>query len=239
MSTTMQNSFISRLSDTLMPRLCPVCGVRLSADEVGFCTQCLMRMPRTDHVSHPNDNVMAMSYWGRVSHIERAAAFLYYHNLSEAMRPIYQLKYYHRPHLATAFGLAMGRELAGAGFTADIDMIIPVPLAPRRQRQRGYNQSDFFARGLAATTGLPVAADVLRRVTFTESQTHKDRWERYANVKDAFRLVRPEAVSGRHVLLVDDVVTTGATTIACALELEKAGEVRVSVASIAFVDKNQ
>ena len=135
----------------------------------------------------------------------------------------------------------MGRlfagELSRQGFFEGIDAIIPVPITRRRRWQRGYNQSLEIARGISEVTSLPILKNAVRRTRFDQSQTKKKGWQRLENVADAFQLRQPEAINGRHLLLVDDIVTTGATIRACALELCKAGDVRISVVSLGFTKK--
>ena len=129
----------------------------------------------------------------------------------------------------------MAREFSEAGFFEGIDLIVPVPLAKKRQRQRGYNQSHCLADGVSQITGLPVSNQVVRRTRFVKSQTQMGRQERQENVADVFEVRDLDMIRGRHVLLVDDVVTTGATMTACARELLKAGDVTLSLLSLALV----
>ena len=119
-------------------------------------------------------------------------------------------------------------------FFDDIDVIIPLPISTKRSWQRGYNQSNLLARGISLVTGITVDNEVVRRKTFAKSQTHLSPTERRENVKDAFQLINEERIKGKHLLLIDDVVTTGATIIACAQELAKAEGVRISVLSVGF-----
>ena len=126
------------------------------------------------------------------------------------------------------------RELQLTDFFEGIEAIIPVPLAKKRQRQRGYNQSMEIAKGISEITGLPIYNKVVRRNIFEDSQTSKGRWERNENVDKVFELLDGESIRGRHLLVVDDVVTTGATVVACCRQLVKAGNVKISVMSIGF-----
>ena len=131
-------------------------------------------------------------------------------------------------------GRMMGKELLPSGFFDGIDGIIPIPLAKKRQRQRGYNQSVEIARGVSEVTGLPILNQVVRRTNFKSSQTQLGRWERNENVETVFELIDGNAIRGKHLLIIDDVITTGATMIACAQQLVKAGDVKVSVLSLGF-----
>ena len=125
----------------------------------------------------------------------------------------------------------IGRELKDTELAVNADIIIPVPLAKKRVRQRGYNQSDLIAEGLAQTIGLPMCTDIIMRTSFKRSQTAMTTEQRIQNVKDAFVLLKPDDIKGKHIILVDDVVTTGATVCSISEELQKAGDVKISIVS--------
>lgn len=230
-------SFLQRLFDLVARRRCCICREPLAPEEQHLCASCNLGLPRTDHLAHPYDNPMAQIYWGRVRCVGRAAAFVYHHSHAESARPLYQLKYFSRPELGIYLGELFGQEMVASGFTEDLDLIIPVPLAPRRLRERGYNQSLMFAQGLSAATGIAVDDTAMARTRFEESQTHRGRWRRYDNVKDVFVAHGADRLAGKHLLLVDDVVTTGATSCACAHVLEQCHPACISFASLAFVDQ--
>ncbi len=232
----MKVRFLQRLFDVLTPHRCAVCGLPLHAEDKLLCPSCGLALPRTDFLAHPDENLMAQVFWGRVRSVCRAAAFSYHFGHAESARPLYQLKYFGHPQAGVSLGRIFGREMVQSGFTDGIDLIVPVPLAPLRLKQRGYNQSAMLARGLSEATGIAVDEHVLQRTVFEGSQTVRDRWRRNENVKDAFRLGSAERVAGRHILLVDDVVTTGATMCACAQTLEQAHPAHISMACLAFVD---
>lgn len=176
---------------------------------------------------------MARMFWGRIS-VERVAALFYYEAGSEVSRLVYDLKYHDHPEIGQTMGRMMAREFMATGFFDGIDLLVPVPLTRKRERERGYNQSRMLADGISEVTGLHVGNKVVKRTHFTESQTSKSRVERQENVDTVFQLTDSSAVNGRHVLLIDDIVTTGATMIACARELLKAGDVRISLLSLGF-----
>lgn len=182
---------------------------------------------------------MAQVYWGRVPSVARAAALVYHFPHSESSNPLYQLKYFARPELGVALGRLLGKALAESGFTEGVDLIVPVPLAPRRENERGYNQSKLLAQGIAEVTGVPVDNDVLVRVRFDDSLTRHIRWDRSENVKNAFELRGGAHLADKHILLVDDVVTSGATSCACAHVLEQAHPAHISFASLAFADDDR
>lgn len=226
-------SFISRLTDIIAPRRCPVCDNRLSVVEEHICTVCNLRMPRTGHVDNPADNDMARIFYGKIP-VMKCAALIFYEAQSQADNLIYKLKYSNRPEICETLGSIVARELMPCEFFKGVDVVIPIPITRARKRQRGYNQSMEIARGISRVTGLPIEKKTVKRLSFTRSQTKMGFRERMENVENAFKLTGTNRVRGKHVLIVDDVVTTGATITACARQLLKAGDVKISVISIAF-----
>ena len=186
---------------------------------------------------------MAKVFWHRIP-IEKACALFYYKGHAFTSNILYQLKYSHRPEVATDLGILLAQEGMKVHFFDDIDGIIPIPLAPHRQRQRGYNQSEEIAKGIQEKTGLPIITDAIRRTVFTESQTHKSRSERQENVKHVFQTSafyhdaqgkHPITnLAGKHLLIIDDVCTTGATLVSCCEELLKAGKMKFSITTIGW-----
>lgn len=226
--------FASDTLDFIMPRQCCVCGDRLDYGESVFCSVCYMRLPLTGFIAAPYDNDMAKMFWGRVANIEKAFALLYHYPHSDSAHPVYALKYRKNPDIGVDLGIIMGKTMLQGGFFDGIDLILPVPLSRKRKRERKYNQSDMIALGLHDVSGLPVVTGAVRRVSFGGSQTQKDRWARATNVENAFVLVDGKKLRGRHVLIVDDVATTGATVCAFAKQVSLAGNVRISVATVAY-----
>ena len=226
-------SFFSRLLDLIAPRSCAICGQRLSISEQSICATCNMGIPRTHFALTPYDNEMARLLWGQFP-VERCAAFFRYIPASDMSELIHQAKYHNHPELCEEVGELMARELMATGFFEGIDLLVPVPLTKSRQRQRGYNQSEYIARGISHVTHTPVAHHAIERVAFSGSQTQKDRWQRRENVKNVFRLKQQQQVRGHHLLLVDDILTTGATVSSCAHELLKAQDVKISVLTLGF-----
>ena len=226
-------SFWHRLLDLISPRLCVVCGQRLTISEETICTKCNLHLPRTDFHQDPYENEMAKLFWHQIP-IERATALFYYEAHAKTANIIYELKYKNHPEIGETMGRMMARELQRADFFDGIDGIVPVPLAKKRERQRGYNQSTEIAMGVSEITNLPIYNKVVKRTTFEGSQTSKGRWERNENVDNVFELLDGDSIRGKHLLIIDDVVTTGATIIACAKEISKAEGVRFSVLSLGF-----
>lgn len=210
---------------------CAGCDTPLVAGEAFICTACWYHLPRTR--SHQRrQNSSARQLWGKVR-IEAVASYWYFREDSRVKRIIHQLKYGNRPEIGTAIGLRYGALLTDTAPFNQAEIIVPVPLHPKKRRARGYNQSAFFAHGLSRTMQLPVAEHGIVRVRSTESQTRKDRYERYENMLKTFEVNDAAAITGRHVLLVDDVLTTGATLEACAHVLWENGASNVSAVTIA------
>lgn len=225
-------SFWSRLLDLISPRLCVVCGNRLAMTEETLCSKCYLHLPRTDFANDLYENVMAKLFWGQIK-LEKATALFYYEPHAETAQILYELKYKNHPEIGVVMGRMMAKELMKSGLFEDIDALVPVPLAKKRERERGYNQSLELAKGVSEVTGLPIANLVIRRTKFVGSQTKRGRWERNENVEHVFELV-DDNISDQHLLLIDDVVTTGATVIACAKEMQKASNVKISVLALGF-----
>ena len=228
-------SLLARLIDTLAPRSCTVCGGRLTVTEEVMCACCNHSLPRTGYAKSGYDNRLVRLFWGRIP-IEKGAAFFFYKAHSDTSRLIYQLRYGGHPELGEGLGRIVAVEFAHDGFFEGITAVVPVPLACQREKERGYNQSVEIARGISAETGLPVLDKVLERISFHGSQTQKDRWERNENVEKAFRLLDTSALNNQHILLVDDVITSGATLVAAAKEVLKGENVKVSVLSLGFAN---
>jgi ComF family protein len=189
-------------------------------------------MPRTNfHLDAHNP--MAQVFWGRVK-LENAAAMYYFEKGSKCRKILHQIKYKEKKELARYIGSIYGAELLRSGRYTDIEVILPVPLHPSKFKNRGFNQSEWFAKGLSEILGRPLLGGVLVRILEAETQTGKSRIERWENVKDNFMVRYPEMIENKHALLVDDVVTTGATLEACACVLLSNPDVRVSVLTLAY-----
>lgn len=230
----MTNSFFRRILDLLSPRQCPGCGRRLSVSEPAVCHRCLLSAPVTGFPNAPYDNPMARMFWGLVG-MERVVALFYYEAGGELALIVHAMKYYDRADVAETMGMMLAERLSPSGFFEGIDAIVPVPLSEDRLRQRGYNQSECLARGIAQLTGLPVCTNVLGRVSFKGSQTQLNARQRKGNVEHIFHLLDGAAdVEGKHVLLVDDVMTTGATLLSCADALKGVNGIKISIATLGF-----
>jgi ComF family protein len=201
-------------------------------NELVICTECYVLIPRTNfHLKA--DNPVAQLFWGRCQ-IEKAAAFSFYTKDSRIRKLIHQLKYKGIKEVGPELGRIYARSLLHSGFFEGIDIIIPVPLHPSKIRKRGFNQSDLISDGISAVSGIPVETGFLIRKTISATQTRKSRYDRWTNVEDIFRVTYEDKLAGRHILLVDDVITTGSTLEACANEILKVEDTKVSVVALAF-----
>ena len=217
--------------DTFMPRQCKLCGCRLAEDEQTLCICCSQKLPFTDDYLSPYDNNTARLLWGRMP-VERAVALMYYYPESFSALLIYKLKYGNQPEIGEWLGEYMANWLMPYDFFSDIDLIIPLPIHKHRERERGYNQSREIARGISYISKIKVGNNVVERSRYTISQTKLTHADRTKNVENAFRLLRPNEIRSKHILLVDDIITTGATIAACANVLAKAEDVKISVMTI-------
>jgi ComF family protein len=215
----------------LFPRLCYACGNQLLRNERLICTECYVLIPRTNYHLE-GGNPVEQLFWGRCR-IEKAAAFSFYNRGSRIRKLIHNLKYKGIRDIGFELGKIYGLALSRSDFLDGVDIIIPVPLHSSKKRLRGFNQSDIISNGLSEATGLPVDKASLKRITITETQTRKSRYERWINVEGIFNISDDTNIKGKHILLVDDVITTGSTIESCANELLKTEGVKVSVAALA------
>jgi len=229
-------SWWTRILDFISPRSCVVCGRRLSPTERSLCSVCLRHLPRTTYQFTPEDNQMAKLFWGQLP-IERAAALMFYEPHSEMAQLIYRLKYNERADIGEDLGRLMAQEMQFGRFFDGIDALVPVPLSRKRLRQRGYNQSEMLAQGISDITGIPVINGAVKRKHFVKSQTSLSRQERLENVDGIFYLKKPQLIENRHVLLIDDICTTGATLIACGEAMRVASNIRISILTLGFTKK--
>ncbi len=213
------------------PKNCESCGKNLLKGESFLCTDCLYQIPRTKF-HEEKDNPVNRLFYG-ITDITYSTAFFYFQKASKYRTLIHKLKYGGQKEIGIELGRMAGREITGSFFD-ETNLIIPVPLHPAKKRIRGYNQSEMIAKGISEITEKELRTDILLRTKFTETQTKKNLEERRKNVGSAFKVVKPEYLNGKHILLIDDVVTTGSTLIACADELLKTENVKISVLILGF-----
>ncbi len=223
---TLINDFIN----LLLPDLCVSCDTPLVGSEKVICLKCQFDLPRTRYDSY-RDNPVARLFWGRVP-IENASSYFKYQRGSRFQSLIHDLKYRDRKDIGLELGRSMGIELRGTDFTV-ADFIVPVPLHRKKQIQRGYNQCDPICEGLSEILDIPYRTDLLERPAKSTSQTSKSRFLRWVNVEGIFRVNNPERLEGKHIILADDVVTTGSTLEACANKILEIDGTKVSIATLA------
>lgn len=226
-------NLLTRILDFISPRQCVVCGRRLAPTERSLCSVCMLHLPLTNYQYAADDNPMVQLFWHLTS-VQRAAALFFYEPHSEIAQLVYDLKYNNRPDIGEDMGRMMATEMQHGNFFDGIDLLVPVPLANKRKRQRGYNQSEMLARGISEKTHIPIVRNHLLRRHFKESQTHLTRYERQENVADVFAVKDADFFKQKHILLIDDICTTGATLIACANTLKEIEGIRISVLTLGF-----
>lgn len=228
-------NFLIRLYNSVLslfyPRVCAACGSLLLEDEKTVCTKCVYALPKTGYEANP-DNPLAQMFAGRVR-LNAVTACFFFSKKGKVQRLIHQLKYRNNQDAGTFLGNEMGKVLSQSPYFQDVDYIFPVPLHPKKERKRGYNQSEVIANGAAALLNAKVDKTHLVRTVNTSTQTKKSREERRKNVEGIFAVNRPEELVGKHILIVDDVITTGATVEACAEALKDIEYIKISVAAVA------
>lgn len=212
------------------PRYCLACSVALVKGEETLCTRCIFNLPKTNY--DIEDNLVKDRLLGRLP-LRYAVAFLKFKKRGHVQRLLHELKYNHHPEIGVKLGKVLGKELKERGLESAFDLIIPVPLHDTRKRKRGYNQSAKFAEGLSYALGVPWDESISIRQKKTATQTNRSRGQRWENVKDVFSISPTSTLKGSRVLLVDDVITTGATLEACGMHLIGSGCRELSIGCIA------
>ena len=224
---TYWNDFV----DLLFPRCCEACEGALVGNESIICTQCQVTLPRVESDSGAKAAVSAKFVGYR--EVKGIVSFLAFTKRGKVQNLLHALKYKNKPEVGVLLGKMMAQELVEKGGFPVADLIVSVPLHKKRRRERGYNQSDAFAEGLSEITGIPWSGNVLARVRYTKSQTGKTKVERQENVKDIFEAPESQQIRGKRIILVDDVLTTGATLESCLKVLLQAGSDDIYVMTIA------
>ncbi|WP_405371196.1 ComF family protein [Phocaeicola sp.] len=226
-------SFWTDWKDFFFPRFCVTCGRPLLAGEKALCVSCISGLPYTG-LGNTSGNEMERCFWGRFP-VERATSLFFYKKDGHVAQILYGMKYKGRKKLCLQMGRLIAEELKPAGFFDGVDYLLPVPLHPSRKKRRGYNQSELLAQGISMYTHIPLCAEAVCRIHNNESQTHKSGFERWQNVSQLFRATgAAQSLSHTHVMIVDDVLTTGATLISCADALAQVEGIRISVVTLAW-----
>lgn len=218
----------------LYPNLCLACNENSPAQGEMICLRCQVNLPHT-HFHLEKENAFTERFWGRMP-LESGAALYHFVKGGRVQDLLHRLKYEGKREIGIKLGEWYGRKLSESPFFKDIDVIVPVPLHPRKERLRGYNQAAVFAQGIGEAMGKPWLKDGLVRRVFTETQTQKSRAERLENVSEVFAVGNAQQLACKHVLLVDDVMTTGATMEACGMKLLALPGTKLSMATIAIAD---
>lgn len=224
-------SYIKGFFSLFYPELCVGCSAPLYDHEQLICSYCWYNLPVTNF-HRDSENASAKQLWGRVK-LKNTTSYLYFGKGSNVQQILHHFKYFSKPEIGLMLGERYGKVLSETDFNT-ADVIVPVPLHPKKMKKRGYNQSAYFGKGLSESMHVPLIVNNLIRHTLAESQTTKKRYERYENMRTIFEVKNPETLVGKHVLLVDDVLTTGATIEACTQKLLEIPDVTVSVATLAY-----
>ncbi len=216
----------------IYPRNCIACGNSLYKHEEQVCNYCLTNLPKTNFHKSIKNPVDALFY-GRTP-LQLATSFYMFTKKGGVQKILHAIKYKHNKELAELVGNWYAADLKTDPIISKADYIIPVPLHSKKFKIRGFNQSEEFAKGLATRLEIPLNTTVLMRSDFTDTQTKKNKYERWENVEDKFKLSNLDEFKNKHVVLVDDVITTGATIEACCAVLQKTEGIKISVLSIAY-----
>lgn len=212
------------------PHLCVVCNERLIDGEQHICTDCLLLIPQTNFHLHP-DNRLEQFFAGRIP-FQRIAAYAYFVKDGSIQKIIHELKYKQNPEIGQFIGKLCGENIKNSDFIRGIDLLVPVPLHPKREKERGYNQSLEICKGISEITSIAIDSNTLIRKINNPSQTKNARFDRWKNVEDIFSLQNKSTFDNKHILLIDDVITTGSTLESCAKEILKAGNTKVSIFAV-------
>ena len=221
----------NNLLNLFFPNLCRLCKRQLIDGEEQICLFCLCDLPRTKYHKR-KDNPVEQLFFGK-NQIEYATAYLHYEKGGKVQRLIHSIKYHDNKELGLILGRHFAQELRTDGSPlCDVDVLIPVPLHRRRKRQRGYNQSEWIARGIASIWNKPIDTESLIRTSNSKTQTRKTVYDRWLNVSSIFQARQTEGLKDKHILLIDDVITTGATVSACAKALANIQGIRISILAL-------
>lgn len=228
-------NILSDVSHLFYPHLCNGCGSDILGEDHLLCARCIIDLPHTNFAQHA-DNPIEKIFWGRIP-LTAAYSEFYFAKAALIQHLVHQLKYKGNQAMGIYLGELMGKSMMDCNRFNNIDGLVPLPLYPDKERKRGYNQAEVICKGIAAKMNIPILNDILIRQRFTETQTKKHRTERWENVADSFVLLNDSFLIGKNLLLVDDVVTTGATLEASGNTLLKIDGVQLSIATLTFALK--
>jgi len=229
------NTIIKDFSHLFFPHICPGCGTDILSSNSVLCIRCIDNLPVTNFHFHTGNQVEKI-FWGRIP-LTYATSLCYFNSGSLIQSLLHQLKYKGNKELGYFLGRLMGSIMIQSNRFSNIDALIPLPLFPSKEKQRGYNQAAVLCDGMSETMNIPVLKDIVTRVKSTSTQTKKNRVERWQNIDGKFAVTDLSLLKNQHVLLVDDVITTGATLEACGQEILQAENTRLSIATLAYTIK--
>jgi ComF family protein len=228
----LMTGFINDFVSLFFPKTCVVCGSSLFKNEAVICSRCFLRLPETNFHKY-KENEVTQVFWGRIP-LEAGTSLYYYKKGGSVQHLLHQFKYKGHREIGNYVGKYYGSHLKESPHFQSVDVIIPIPLHQKKLKTRGFNQAEQFATGLGQSMGVEVdAGNVIRNVE-TSTQTRKGRYKRWENVSEIFSVTQPFKLENKYILLVDDVITTGATMEACLQTLHKVNGARLGVASMAY-----
>lgn len=228
--------YLGALMTIAYPQVCLCCRKDLEPNREYICAWCTISLPRTDYWK-THENPLLKQLWGRLT-LEQAVAFLYYEQNQNVKYLVREVKYHGNRELGVHLGKLFAKKLTEDGSVFQLpDVIVPMPLHPKRLKQRGFNQTELLAMGMSEVWGIPFTVKAAERVLYNVSQTRKGRFGRWENVSEIFALKSAKEIEGKHVLLLDDVVTTGSTLESCGQQLLKAN-IKLSVATLCTATKS-
>lgn len=225
---------LKEVFNIFFPDLCVICENPLSFSEETLCTFCRIDLPFTNFSSEAN-NIAERAFHGRIK-LEAVTSLLFFRKKGKTQRLIHQLKYKNQQQIGKLTALLLAEEMKNSHRFDHLDGVIIVPMHPKKERKRGYNQVTIFGKTIAKELNLPFIENVLVKTSSTTSQTIKSRLQRFQDFEGKFHLNNTSTLEKKHILLVDDVITTGATLESCALELLKTNNLKISIATIAYTD---
>jgi ComF family protein len=227
-------TMLKDLQSLFFPPICLACKGPVAGEDILICATCQASLPFTTHHLQ-KDNRMEQRFWGRIK-VERATAFLQFQKGGSVQNLLHFLKYEHREDLGKYLGNWYGRELKETDIFINIDYVIPVPIHKERLKKRGYNQIDQFSRCIAFQIGKEYRSDLLVRVKNSSTQINRSKEERFSHLERAFMWQKPEDMEGKHILIIDDIMTTGATFESCCYPLKSINGVKISICTLAIAE---
>jgi len=225
-------TLLANFVSLLYPKLCVICGNPLIENEEFFCFACFLKLPKTHyHLIPENQAIERLA--GKVS-LEKASSYFYYNKGGIAQKLIAEIKYKGNQNLGEWIGIYLAKDMISSGFFQGIDYLVPVPLHRSKERKRGFNQAGKIAEGIAQVTKIPLETNNVLREKSNTTQTRKGVFDRWKNTRNLFQLKDPKLFCAKHILLIDDVLTTGSTLEAVAQSLLKSQEIKVSILTLAI-----